>query len=86
MRASVMVHIPALEMSKQVVKLVNECNHIGLTVKGSYGEGSDVLGSLYQISNQITLGLSEEGVSGQGIFSGESSGCRRRAREGRYEA
>jgi len=60
MRASVMVHIPALEMSKQVVKLVNECNRIGLTVRGSYGEGSDVLGSLYQISNQITLGLSEE--------------------------
>lgn len=60
MRASVMVHIPALEMSKQVVKLVNESNRIGLTVRGSYGEGSDVLGSLYQISNQITLGLSEE--------------------------
>lgn len=60
MRASVMVHIPALEMSKQVATLVNECNRIGLTVRGTYGEGSDVLGSLYQISNQITLGLSEE--------------------------
>ncbi|MBC7322283.1 MAG: protein arginine kinase [Acetomicrobium sp.] len=60
MRASVMVHIPALEMSKQIATLINECNRIGLTVRGTYGEGSDVLGSLYQISNQITLGLGEE--------------------------
>lgn len=60
MRASVMLHIPALEMTRQIGKIVRECNRVGLTVRGAYGEGSESQGSLYQVSNQVTLGLSEE--------------------------
>ncbi len=60
MRASVMIHIPALELLGQVGVLVREASRLGLTVRGTYGEGSEAQGALYQISNQVTLGLTEE--------------------------
>ena len=60
MRASVMVHIPALEQMRSCGSLIRECNRLGLTVRGTYGEGTEAEGALYQISNQVTLGLSEE--------------------------
>lgn len=60
MRASVMVHIPALERQKRVGGLVRECSKVGIAVRGTYGEGSQAQGGYYQISNQVTLGFSEE--------------------------
>lgn len=60
MRASVMMHLPALEQSGLISQLSNTINKLGLTIRGTYGEGSSVIGSLYQISNQITLGITEQ--------------------------
>ncbi|MGE4273379.1 MAG: protein arginine kinase [Desulfitobacterium sp.] len=60
MRASVMVHIPALVMTHRVQQLLGALNHLGLAVRGLYGEGSQAFGHIYQVSNQITLGKSEE--------------------------
>ena len=60
MRASVMLHLPALTSCGQMKSLLNTLSKIGLAVRGLYGEGSEADGSLYQISNQITLGISEE--------------------------
>ncbi|MBL3592727.1 MAG: ATP--guanido phosphotransferase [Synergistaceae bacterium] len=60
MRASVMIHIPALELLGQVNVLVREANRLGLTVRGTYGEGTEAMGALYQISNQVTLGPTED--------------------------
>lgn len=60
MRASVMLHLPALELAGRMGQLTGEVGKLGLTIRGLYGEGSDSKGSLYQLSNQITLGISEE--------------------------
>lgn len=60
LRASVMIHLPALTHLRRMGKLAVDCGKIGLTVRGMFGEGSDSPGSLYQISNQVTLGQTEE--------------------------
>lgn len=60
MRASCMLHLPAMTACGQIRSLVNLMTKIGLTVRGLYGEGSEADGCLYQISNQITLGISEQ--------------------------
>lgn len=60
LRASVMLHLPALENSGEIDSLSNSVGKIGFTVRGMYGEGSKSSASLYQISNQITLGISEK--------------------------
>ncbi len=60
MRASVMLHLPALTENGSMEALICSLSKLGLTVRGIYGEGSTALGNIYQISNQITLGLSEE--------------------------
>lgn len=60
MRASVMLHLPALTRCGQMPRLANTVSKLGLTVRGAYGEGSQPKGDLYQISNQITLGITEE--------------------------
>lgn len=60
LRASVMMHLPALEKSGLISKLTGTIGKLGLTIRGTYGEGSNVLGSIYQISNQITLGITEQ--------------------------
>ena len=60
MRASVMLHLPAMTACGQIRPLVTLMTKIGLTVRGLYGEGSEADGCIYQISNQITLGISEE--------------------------
>ncbi|MEN9406627.1 MAG: hypothetical protein RLZ12_911, partial [Bacillota bacterium] len=62
MRASVMIHLPALAMTDQLEKLLPAITQVGLAVRGIYGEGSDVLGQLYQVSNQVTLGQTEEEI------------------------
>ncbi|MBS2967303.1 protein arginine kinase [Metabacillus sp. KIGAM252] len=63
MRASVMMHLPALALTKQMNRIVPAINQLGLVVRGIYGEGSEALGNLFQISNQITLGKSEEDIA-----------------------
>ena len=60
MRASVMMFLPALSMTGRISGLADQLSKIGLTMRGLYGEGTASEGSLYQISNQITLGISEE--------------------------
>lgn len=60
MRASVMLHLPALSAYGYIKSLVSLMNKIGLTVRGIYGEGSDARANMYQLSNQVTLGISEE--------------------------
>lgn len=60
MRASVMLHLPALTLSGQIHKLINTVSKLGLTFRGAFGEGTTAVGDMYQLSNQITLGISEE--------------------------
>lgn len=60
MRASVMMHLPALSITNQIDKLIYGVSQLGVAVRGVYGEGTKSLGHLYQISNQGTLGASEE--------------------------
>lgn len=60
LRASVMLHLPALEQSRNMGRLINTLSKLGLTIRGTYGEGSDAKGALYQVSNQVTLGLDEK--------------------------
>ncbi|EHL76301.1 protein arginine kinase [Bacillus smithii] len=62
LRASVMVHLPALVMTQQMNQIIPAINQLGLVVRGIYGEGSQSVGNLFQISNQLTLGKSEEEI------------------------
>ena len=62
MRASVMLHLPALVLSKQIEKVFRALQKINLAVRGLYGEGSRASGDFYQISNQVTLGKSEQTI------------------------
>ncbi len=62
MRGSVMMHLPALVISNQMEKIVRAVNQLGMVVRGLFGEGSDASGSIFQISNQTTLGESEEDI------------------------
>jgi len=59
MRASVMMHLPSLVLTKQINKVIEAVVKLGLTVRGLYGEGTEASGDFFQISNQITLGHSE---------------------------
>ena len=59
MRVSVMLHLPALVITRQIDKVFRSLQKISLAVRGLYGEGSQAMGDFYQISNQITLGKSE---------------------------
>ncbi len=60
MRASVMLHLPALTKCGQIGKLANTVSKLGLVIRGAHGEGSSPKGAIYQLSNQITLGISEQ--------------------------
>lgn len=62
LRVSVMLHLPLLEANKKIPSLVESLNKIGFTIRGMYGEGTKAISSFYQISNQITLGITEEGA------------------------
>jgi len=59
MRASVLIHLPALVLTRRIKKVLAGVNQVGLAVRGFYGEGTDVLGNFFQVSNQITLGEKE---------------------------
>ena len=60
MRASVMMFLPALTMANRIPSIASQLSKIGLTIRGLFGEGSAGKGGIYQISNQITLGITEE--------------------------
>ena len=64
MRASVMLHLPALASTKYIKRVFDITNTIGLTVRGLYGEGTEAEGDIYQISNQITTGRTELEIIG----------------------
>ncbi|HEX2718933.1 MAG TPA: protein arginine kinase [Gemmatimonadaceae bacterium] len=60
MRASVLIHLPGLVLTKEIQRVLTGLQQMGLTYRGLYGEGSEVVGNFFQISNQTTLGRSEE--------------------------
>lgn len=62
LRASVMLHLPALVMTKQINKVFQALSKVGVAVRGFYGEGTQASGKFFQVSNQITLGQSEEEI------------------------
>jgi len=62
LRASVMCHLPGLVITERIDDILSAVEKFGLTVRGVYGEGSSSVGELFQISNQITLGYSEEEI------------------------
>ncbi|MGI5911367.1 MAG: protein arginine kinase [Syntrophomonadaceae bacterium] len=62
MRASVMLHLPAIAISGQTNHIFQNITPFGMTVRGIYGEGTEAIGSFFQISNQITLGQTEEDI------------------------
>ncbi|MBM7650384.1 protein arginine kinase [Bacillus ectoiniformans] len=62
LRASVMMHLPGLVYTQQINRIVPAINQLGLVVRGIYGEGSEALGNVFQISNQLTLGKSESDI------------------------
>jgi protein arginine kinase len=61
-RASVMMHLPALVLTGQINRILTAVTQVGLAVRGLYGEGSEATGNLFQVSNQITLGQSEQEI------------------------
>ena len=63
-RASVLLHLPALVMTKEIQKVFQAAQKISLAVRGLYGEGSQAMGDFYQFSNQVTLGKKEDDILG----------------------
>ena len=62
MRASCMLHLPCLVMTKQINRVLHAITKLGLTARGLYGEGTEATGNFFQLSNQISLGVSEEEI------------------------
>ena len=62
MRASAMLHLPGLVLSELINQVIQAVSKIGLAVRGLYGEGTEAMGNLFQISNQTTLGEKEEDI------------------------
>ena len=62
LRASAMIHLPALSMNEEINGVFKALTQLGMTLRGLYGEGSQALGNFYQISNQVTLGIQEEEI------------------------
>ena len=60
LRASVMIHLPALTITGHINSLLNAVGKLGIAVRGLYGEGTEARGHFFQISNQVTMGMSEE--------------------------
>lgn len=63
-RVSVMLHLPAMVLTKEIQKVFQGLQKMNLAVRGLYGEGSQAMGDFYQISNQVTLGVNEEDIIG----------------------
>ena len=62
MRASVMMHLPALTMTRNIARVAASAGNLGIAVRGMYGEGTEADGNMYQISNQVTMGLTEKEI------------------------
>ncbi|GLY12814.1 protein arginine kinase [Bacillus badius] len=62
LRASVMIHLPGLVLTQQLSRIIPAISQLGFVVRGIYGEGSEALGNIFQISNQLTLGKSEADI------------------------
>ena len=62
MRASAMLHLPGLVLGEQINPIIQSVNKLGLAVRGLYGEGTEALGNVFQVSNQMTLGESETAI------------------------
>ncbi len=91
MRASIMLHLPALHERGAIQQLANTVSKLGLTIRGLYGEGSKPEGAIYQLSNQVTLGISEQaaienlkGIAAQ-IIREERAGREQLRRNPRFE-
>lgn len=61
-RASAMMHLPGLVLTQQIKQIIPAIHQLGLVVRGIYGEGSEAIGNIFQISNQVTLGTSEDNI------------------------
>ena len=61
-RASAMLHLPGLVLAEQINQIIQAVNKLGLAVRGLYGEGTEALGNVFQVSNQMTLGDSEADI------------------------
>jgi protein arginine kinase len=61
-RVSVMLHLPALKIASQIEKFLNAARDMNLAVRGLFGEGTEAAGDFYQLSNQVTLGISEKDI------------------------
>lgn len=86
LRASVMLHLPALRRNGSIARISSTVSKLGLTVRGAYGEGTDPAGDFYQLSNQITLGISEEeAVSNLSGLAGQIILQERKARQAEAE-
>ena len=78
-RVSAMLHLPGLVLAEQINQIIQSVNKLGLAVRGLYGEGTEALGNVFQVSNQMTLGEVGDGhrrAAGQGACS-RSSNTRR---------
>ena len=64
LRASVFMHLPGLVLTKEIGKVLQGLSQVGLTFRGLYGEGSEVVGNFFQVSNQTTLGTTEDDLVG----------------------
>jgi len=64
MRGSVMLHLPGLVMTRQIDRVLAAISKLSFTTRGLYGEGSQASGNFFQISNQVSLGLSEDDILG----------------------
>jgi protein arginine kinase len=62
MRASIMLHLPALSMTGYIKDILETCSKVGVAVRGAYGENTEASGNMFQISNQVTLGQTEEEI------------------------
>lgn len=86
LRASVLIHLPGLVLTRDIDMVIQKISKIGLAVRGFYGEGTDVLGNLFQISNQTTLGKSEEDILEDiervaRVITGDEAAARNRLRK-----
>lgn len=91
MRASVLVHLPSLVLTQRVKNVLAGVTQVGFSVRGFHGEGSDVVGNFFQISNQVTLGVTEgstleklQGVVLQ-VIEMESRACESLLRDARVQ-
>lgn len=90
LRASVLIHLPGLVLTREIDMVIQKVTKMGLAVRGFYGEGTDVLGNLFQISNQTTLGQSETDIleaieRATRVIIGDEAAARNRLKEEAYD-